>query len=151
MIRRIRLVSGLVLLAYVAMHLVNHALGLISLDAMSWTLDRVVAPFWALPPMRISLYAAFFVHYALALRALWQRQTLRLRGGEFLQLVLGFTIPMLLASCQTTMIATRGGARLRTLMASWRMVYPTLGRYRSDAPCTRVIPGSEPTLAASSR
>jgi adenylate cyclase len=34
MIRRLRLISGLVMLAYVTMHLVNHAVGLISLTAM---------------------------------------------------------------------------------------------------------------------
>ena len=33
-IRRIRLVSGLVLLTYLATHFINHALGLISLEAM---------------------------------------------------------------------------------------------------------------------
>ena len=32
--RRLRLVSGLVLLAYLATHFANHALGLISLDRM---------------------------------------------------------------------------------------------------------------------
>ena len=34
MIRRLRLISGLVMLAYVTMHLLNHAVGLISLRAM---------------------------------------------------------------------------------------------------------------------
>ena len=34
MIRRLRLFSGLVMLAYVTMHFLNHAVGLISLEAM---------------------------------------------------------------------------------------------------------------------
>ena len=34
MARRLRLITGVVLLAYVASHLLNHALGLISLGAM---------------------------------------------------------------------------------------------------------------------
>ena len=34
MIRRIRLASGLVMLGYVAMHLLNHALGLVSGEAV---------------------------------------------------------------------------------------------------------------------
>jgi adenylate cyclase len=96
MIRRIRLISGLVMLAYVTMHLANHALGLVSVEAMGWALARIAVPFWSLPPMRIALYSAFFVHYGLALWALWQRQTLRLRGSEYLQLILGFAIPVLL-------------------------------------------------------
>ena len=41
MIRRLRLASGLVMLAYVTMHLSNHAVGLISLDAMEGVLDWV--------------------------------------------------------------------------------------------------------------
>src|SRR5215469_2922102 len=97
MIRRIRLASGLVMLAYVAMHLLNHALGLVSIPAMGWALNQVVYPFWSFPPMQLALYGAFLVHYTLALWALWQRQTLRLRGSETLQLVLGFMIPILIA------------------------------------------------------
>src|SRR5580704_8651684 len=89
MIRRIHLISGLVMLAYVAMHLLNHALGLVSIDAMEWALARIVVPIWSLPPMRIALYGAFAAHYSLALWSLWQRQTLRLRGSELLQLMLG--------------------------------------------------------------
>ncbi|HTW53742.1 MAG TPA: adenylate/guanylate cyclase domain-containing protein [Stellaceae bacterium] len=96
MIRRIHLISGLVMLAYVAMHLINHALGLVSLQAMEWALRRIVKPIWSLPPMRAALYTAILTHYALALWALWRRQTLRLRGSEYLQLVLGFAIPILL-------------------------------------------------------
>jgi adenylate cyclase len=95
MIRRIRLASGLVMLAYIAMHLVNHALGLVSIPAMGWMLIRIVYPIWSQPPMQTALYGAFAVHYALALWALWERQTLRLRGGEYCQLILGFLIPIL--------------------------------------------------------
>jgi adenylate cyclase len=97
MIRRIRLVSGLVMLAYVAMHLTNHALGLVSIAAMGWTLTQIVYPIWSFPPLQAALYSAFAVHYSLALWALWQRQTLRLRGNEYLQLILGFLIPVLVA------------------------------------------------------
>ena len=98
MIRRIRLVAGLVMLAYVTMHLLNHALGLVSIAAMGWALSQVVFPIWSFPPIEAALYGSFAVHYALALWALWQRQTLRLRGSEYLQLVLGFSLPMLVAS-----------------------------------------------------
>ena len=96
MIRRIRLVSGLVMLAYVTTHLLNHALGLVSIRAMGWTLAEIAYPLWANPPMQAALYGSSLAHYALALWALWQRQTLRLRGSEILQLVLGFLIPILL-------------------------------------------------------
>src|SRR3954452_11418737 len=105
MSRTLRLASGLVMLAYVAMHLLNHAAGLISVAAMGWVL-RGVAGFWSLPPMRWLLYGGFAVHYGLALSALWQRRTLRLRPDEWAQLVLGFSIPLLLVR---HVVATRIG------------------------------------------
>jgi adenylate cyclase len=95
MIRRLRLFSGLVMLAYVTMHLLNHAVGLISLEAMEnvlWYIFRI----WTNRPAQILLYSSFLVHYALALYALWQRRTLRLHASEMSQLVLGFAIPLLL-------------------------------------------------------
>lgn len=96
MIRRLRLASGLVMLAYVTMHLSNHAMGLISLDAMEGVLDWV-AWFWSNPPAQVLLYGSFLVHYALAMWALWERRTLHLRPSELLQIILGFTVPILLA------------------------------------------------------
>src|SRR5438067_7968755 len=95
MIRRLRLASGLVMLSYVTMHLLNHALGLISLAAMERTLHGVMA-LWTQWPMQLALYGGFTVHYALALWALWQRRSLGLRASEAAQLVLGFAIPLLL-------------------------------------------------------
>jgi adenylate cyclase len=95
MIRRLRLCSGLAMLAYVTMHLANHAVGLVSLKAMGWMLFWI-AGLWSSPPMQLLLYGSFAVHYALALFALWERRTLRLRASELLQFVLGFAIPILL-------------------------------------------------------
>jgi len=69
MIRRLRLFSGLVMLAYVTMHLLNHAVGLISLEAMEnvlWYIFRI----WTNRLAQLLLYGSFLVHYALALYAL---------------------------------------------------------------------------------
>jgi adenylate cyclase len=96
MIRRVRLFSGLVMLAYVTMHLLNHAVGLISLPAMEMVLAKVFL-IWSNPPAQTLLYGSFLVHYILALWALWERRTLRLQAGELTQVVLGFAIPILLA------------------------------------------------------
>jgi adenylate cyclase len=96
MIRRVRLISGLVMLAYVTMHLMNHSLGLVSREAMDAML-RVVQPVWTGLPGSIVLYGAFAVHYGLALWALWARRSLRMMPvAEAAQLVLGFSIPFLL-------------------------------------------------------
>ncbi len=96
MIRQLRLCSGLVMLAYVTMHLLNHAVGLVSLKAMEdvlWYIFRI----WSNRPAQVLLYGSFLVHYGLALWALWERRNLRLRPPEFAQLILGFAIPILLA------------------------------------------------------
>ena len=96
MIRQLRLSSGLVMLAYVTMHLLNHALGLVSLKAMEdvlWYIFRI----WSNRPAQVLLYGSFLVHYGLALWALWQRRSLRLRPSELSQIILGFAIPILLA------------------------------------------------------
>ena len=84
------------MLAYVTMHLSNHALGLVSLKVMDEVLAWVFW-FWSKQPLKALLYGAFLVHFALALWALWERRTLRLRAGELTQVVLGFAIPILLA------------------------------------------------------
>ena len=105
MSRRLRLASGLFMLAYVTTHLLNHAAGLVSLAAMAQGL-RFFTAFWSLPPMQVLLYGSFAVHYFLALSALWQRRSLRLLPAEWAQLALGFSIPLLLVR---HVVATRIG------------------------------------------
>jgi adenylate cyclase len=94
-IGRIRLISGLIMFAFVISHFLNHALGLVSLavaeDAM-WYLYRVYTSRLG----STAIYGAFLVHFLLALYALWQRQTLRLSAPEAVQYALGFLIPLLL-------------------------------------------------------
>src|SRR5512135_1557250 len=96
MIRRFRLGSGLVMLAYVITHFVNHSLGLVSVQTMDAALREIYA-WWASPIGTLALYGAFSVHYSLALWALWQRRSLRMPFAEAAQLVLGFSIPFILA------------------------------------------------------
>ena len=111
MIRRLRLASGLAMLAYVVTHFVNHALGLVSLRTMDAAL-LAIYQYWASPLGTLVLYGAFSVHYGLALWALWQRRSLRMPFAEVAQLVLGFTIPLLLVEhvLQTRIADTFFGA-----------------------------------------
>jgi adenylate cyclase len=96
-IRRIRLVSGLVLLTYLATHFLNHAFGLISLQAMESGRIWFLA-FWRNPLPTTALYGSLLVHLGLAFYALYQRQHLRMPLWEALQLALGLLIPPLLAA-----------------------------------------------------
>jgi adenylate cyclase len=95
-IRRTRLTTGLVLLTYLSTHLLNHALGLISLDAMNdgrvWFLAL-----WRNPAGTALLYTSLLTHFSLALWSLYQRRHLRIPLWEALQLTLGLSIPPLLS------------------------------------------------------
>ncbi|MFI4986419.1 MAG: adenylate/guanylate cyclase domain-containing protein [Alphaproteobacteria bacterium] len=94
--RRLRSATGLVLFSYVLTHLLNHALGLISLEAQDagsvWFLAA-----WRNPLGTTVLYGAAFIHIALAIVRLYQRRSLRMPAWEAAQLLLGLTIPPLLA------------------------------------------------------
>jgi adenylate cyclase len=94
-IRRLRLTSGLVMLGYVATHLLNQSLGLFSVELMDRVLE-VIFRTWSSPIGGVILYSAFVVHYCLALWALWLRRSLKMPFSEAAQLVLGFSIPFFL-------------------------------------------------------
>jgi adenylate cyclase len=94
-IRRLRFGSGLVLMVYIAFHLANHALGLVSLEAAERAL-RVANAIWQSVPGTLLLYGAAAVHVALALYAIYQRRTLRLPPIELLRIGLGLWLPVLL-------------------------------------------------------
>jgi adenylate cyclase len=94
-IRRLRLTSGLVMLGYVATHLLNQSLGLYSVELMDRVLELIFRT-WSSPVGGVILYSAFTVHYCLALWALWLRRSLKMPFAEAAQLVLGFSIPFFL-------------------------------------------------------
>ena len=75
--RDLRLGSGLILFTYVAAHLANHALGLISVAAAQQGL-RVAVAVWHSLPGTVLLYGAAGVHIGLAFIALYERRTLRM-------------------------------------------------------------------------
>ena len=93
--RDLRLASGVILFAYVAAHLVNHALGLISIAVAERGL-RVAVAVWQSPLGTLVLYGAAGTHIALAFLALYERRTLRMPPRELLRIALGLNIPTLL-------------------------------------------------------
>jgi adenylate cyclase len=95
-VRQIRLITGLVMFAYIFSHFFNHALGNISYDAMETWL-RYHVWFWRIPVVNDTLYLAAIVHFSLGLWALYQRRHFRYSTAEITQLVLGLSIPLWLA------------------------------------------------------
>ncbi|MBA9067816.1 adenylate cyclase [Methylobacterium sp. RAS18] len=96
-LRQLRLGSGLVLFAYVLTHLLCHALGNISLDALETGLAVKVA-LWRTLPALVVLYGALLIHLALGLQAFYERRFYRVRPAETAQLLLGLAVPLLLLS-----------------------------------------------------
>jgi len=118
-VRRLRLGAALVLLTYVILHFSNHALGIVSLDAMAagrwWFLAL-----WRSVPGTLALYGAIVVHGVLALWLLYQRRTLRMPAWEATQYALGLALPALLVA---HVVSTR--------IAWWRL--------GADDPYTRIV------------
>ena len=104
MLERVRLGSGLVLFVFVATHLVNHAWGLASLEALAAARDVFVAA-WRSWPGTVALYGALLAHFAVVLWSLYRRRTLRLKPAELAQVALGLAIPLLLVQ---HVLGTRG-------------------------------------------
>ena len=94
-VRQIRLWTGLVLFTYLMTHFLNHALGLVSLEAMAAGQAWFVLV-WRSLPGTVALYGAFGIHNLLALWALYRRRTLRMPAWEASQLTLGLLVPPLL-------------------------------------------------------
>lgn len=94
-VQRLRLAAGLVLFAFAATHLFNHALGLISLEVMqamqTWRIGYTRSTLGT-----VILGGAFLIHVGLALIKLASRTTLRLPAWEAFQIASGLAIPILL-------------------------------------------------------
>jgi adenylate cyclase len=96
LLTKIRLVSGLVLFAYVGTHLINHSWGLASMEALNIGRDIFVAV-WRSWPGTVLLYGALLTHFGMILWSLYKRRSFRLRAWEAIQILLGLAVPFLLA------------------------------------------------------
>jgi len=118
--REIRLFTGLVLGAFLLTHFSNHALGLVSVEAMEagrvW-FNRL----WRNPVGTVLLYGSVFAHFVLALLALYRRRTLRMPIREAAQLALGVSLPFLL-------IAHVVGTRIEWTLTGHDSGYPEVVR-----------------------
>lgn len=105
--QRLRLWSGLVLFTFCLSHFSNHALGIISFEAM----DRASVWHywvWRSPLGETVLILAALTHVLLALWRTSKRRTLKMSRWELAQLTLGLYVPWLLIPHITT---TMGAAK----------------------------------------
>ena len=108
--QQLRLWSGVVLFVYVAGHLLNHTLGLASVEAMEAG-RRAFAAIWRTPPGLALLGFGFAAHGALSVARLFRKHGLRMPLWEAAQQLLGLAIPFLLClhAASTVGLATRFG------------------------------------------
>ena len=105
---KFRIVSGLTLLFYVSFHFLNHALGLWSLEALQ-VAGHYFRTFWRWLPATIALYGALLVHVFFSLNYLYQRRSLKMSWKDGLRIILGLSIPLIMA---IHILATRGAHEL---------------------------------------
>ncbi|SLN18365.1 adenylate/guanylate cyclase domain-containing protein [Oceanibacterium hippocampi] len=102
---RVRLVSGLVLMVFLAGHLINHSLGLISYQSMEIGREVFLAV-WRNGLGTTVLILALVLHGGLAIAAQLRRHSFRrIAPGEMIQIVLGMAILPLAA---LHVVGTRG-------------------------------------------
>lgn len=95
-LRSARLGSGLVLTLFVAMHLVNHAVLLLSLEDAE-AMRHAFLAVWRNPVGTVVLYGSALVHFALTMQVVYRRRTLLMPAREAFQIALGLAIPLVLA------------------------------------------------------
>ena len=121
-VRPARLASGIIMLVYLSTHLVNHALGNISLAAAETGLS-LAKRVWLSWPGTIALYGAAAMHVGLALFTLFERRHWRLPAIEWLRLYAGFSLPLLLIGHA---VNTRLGASVYEYDPQYRNVIATI-------------------------
>ena len=123
LIRNLRLLSGLVLMAFVISHLINLSLGLHSLAAMGdWRV--VLLDPWRSLPGATALTAAAIVHTVLGLYAMATRRSLSMTRTDKVQLALGLlTPPMLITHVVATHIAAEFGRDFQFVYGQMLAVY----------------------------
>jgi adenylate cyclase len=121
-LRRLRLQSGIVMFAYIAIHLLNHALGIVSLALAERGL-RIEMALWRSTPATLVLYGAATMHFSLALWTLYNRREWKLPWIEILRLASGFSFPLLLIGHA---VATRLGDTLFAIRPSYSMIIMNL-------------------------
>jgi len=105
---QLRLGSGIVLAVYVMQHLINHAFGIVSIEAAEAYRKTVGAVFQTWPGLLL-LYGSILLHAIVALRSLYRRSSLRLSLWQWLQMLMGLCfLPLVVGHA----VANRGFAML---------------------------------------
>jgi len=94
-LRRLRLVTGLVLMAFVTGHMANLMLGMHSLAAMESARPWLMGPWRSMTGQGLLVFSAL-IHLALGVYAIAARRSLAMSRTDWVQLCLGLATPPLL-------------------------------------------------------
>ena len=106
MTRNLKIISGLILFAFVALHLTNLALGVFSLRLADTLRPWLMAPFTN-PVGGPVLLVAMLLHMVLGLQALYQRNSLRMSRYDTVQFASAVLVPPLLIPHVWSVIANK--------------------------------------------
>lgn len=122
-ISRLRGITGIVIFAYVVVHMSNHIVGLVSLSAADVMLDNV-RWFWHLTFVAIILYASLFIHAGLGVLSTITKYSYRIKFIDWVQIGTGLLIPWILighafvGGYSTRFLGVKDSYELTTL-ATW--------------------------------
>lgn len=127
--KKLHLITGVCLGLFLLTHFLNHALGLISVDAMEEgrALFNILWRSWL---GTVLLYGSLLTHFVLALESIYRRQTLRMPPREALKIVFGLALPFILVP---HVVGTRIEWMLSGYAASYYEVLPNLWARPPDA------------------
>ncbi|MEM7731851.1 MAG: adenylate/guanylate cyclase domain-containing protein [Pseudomonadota bacterium] len=114
----LRIASGLILFTFAVTHFINHAFGLVSIDAMQVGQDIRVAVTQSTIGTAILILAAI-VHFVLGLAKFIGTRTWRLKTRDIVQLIFGLLIPLFLIR---HVIGTRGTQEMFGIEADYEFV-----------------------------
>ena len=93
----VMIATGMVMFVFISMHLLNAALGLISVQVMEDWREPLSGVWASFLPLKILLQLSLIVHFLVALVSLYYRNTLRIPAYDMAQLVAGVMVIPLLA------------------------------------------------------
>ena len=86
-IRKIRIFSGVILFAYVLMHLSNHSLNIFSIDLADNIRERYFAVIWQHPFGLVLLYLSLFAHLILGFLSVLTRKSFKMSVKDWVQII----------------------------------------------------------------
>jgi adenylate cyclase len=89
LMRRTRIISGVVLFAYASTHLLNHSVATVSIAAADAAREYFIAA-WRNPVAEILLFASLALHILLGVQSVLRRKSFKMTAREWMQMVFPF-------------------------------------------------------------